>query len=212
MGRDRIATASRLGRAEPGRVDMSAAGSYDSRHMNKRPSASLPPDRHRGGPTRDAHDEPDAAEDERASLDPATTVDGIDLSSLSIAGITRRRVGWLTAALVSAWIVIVFARQAGDAATAASRVDQMTDDNRNLAAEVASLEQELQTIEKPTYIAQQARSYRLGTDREVPFTLDSSVPAPGADAPGSAALRLGARDKTMTPLESWLSLLFGPSS
>jgi cell division protein FtsB len=190
---------------------MSAAGSYDSRQMNKRPSASPPPDRRPAAPARETANELDAADDDRAIVDPATAPDGVDLSSLSIAGITRRRVGWLTAALVSAWIVIVFARQAGDAATAASRVDTMTDDNRALAAEVASLEQELQTIEKPTYIAQEARKYRLGAGHEVPFTLDTSVPAPAADAPGSAALRLGARDRSMTPLESWLSLLFGPS-
>jgi cell division protein FtsB len=190
---------------------MSAAGSYDSRQMNKRPSASPSPDRRPASPARDTANELDATDDDRAIVDPATAPDGVDLSSLSIAGITRRRVGWLTAALVSAWIVIVFARQAGDAATAASRVDTMTDDNRALAAEVASLEQELQTIEKPTYIAQEARKYRLGAGHEVPFTLDTSVPAPAADAPGSAALRLGARDRSMTPLESWLSLLFGPS-
>ena len=88
----------------------------------------------------------------------------------------------------------------------------MNVDNRALAAEVASLEQELQVIEKPAYIAQAARAYRIGTEREVPFTLDSSVPSPAADAPGSAALSLGARDRSMTPLESWLSILFGPSS
>jgi cell division protein FtsB len=180
--------------------------------MNKRPSASPPPDRRSGAPARDPRDDSEAGAVDPAALDAPTVHDGVDLSSLSIAGITRRRVGWLTAALVSAWIVIVFARQTGDAATAASRVGQMTDDNRALAAEVASLEQELQTIEKPMYIAQEARRYRIGTDREVPFTLDSSVPAPSADAPGSAALRLGARQKSMTPLESWLSLLFGPSS
>ena len=107
-------------------------------------------------------------------------------------------------------IVIVFARQAGDAASAAARVDQMNEGNRALAAEVASLEQELQVIEKPAYIAQAARAYRIGTEREVPFTLDSSVPSPAADAPGSAALSLGARDRSMSPLESWLSILFGP--
>jgi cell division protein FtsB len=144
--------------------------------------------------------------------DPTSVSDGIDLSSLSVAGITRRRVAWLTGGLVSAWIVIVFARQAGDAAGAAARVDQMNEDNRALAAEVASLEQELQVIEKPAYIAQASRAYRIGTDREVPFTLDSSVPSPAADAPGSAALSLGSRERSTTPLESWLSILFGPSN
>ena len=193
---------------------MSAARSYDSRIMGS-PRSEPPPDRRAG-----LSGTSDAGED-RASLappaatvpagDPAATTDGVDLSSLSIAGITRRRVGWLTAALVSAWIVVVFARQTGDAAASAARVDQMSDTNRALSAEVATLEQELQTIKKPEYIAQQAHKYRIGSDTEVPFTLDSSVPAPGPNAPGSAALRLGAKDRAMTPLESWLSLLFGPA-
>jgi cell division protein FtsB len=146
------------------------------------------------------------------SADPSVASDGVDLSSLSVAGITKRRVAVLSGALVAAWIIIVFARQAGDTASAAARVDQMTEDNRALAAEVASLETELQTIERPAYIAQAARAFRMGSSHEVPFTLDKSVPRPGANAPGSAALRLGARERTVTPLESWLSILFGPSS
>ena len=187
---------------------MSAAGSYDSRHMTTNRTTPPPPDRHAGAPVPDLDDSPDGV----GPADPTSVSDGIDLSSLSVAGITRRRVAWLTGGLVSAWIVIVFARQAGDAAGAAARVDQMNEDNRALAAEVASLEQELQVIEKPAYIAQASRAYRIGTDREVPFTLDSSVPSPAADAPGSAALSLGARERSMTPLESWLSILFGPSN
>jgi cell division protein FtsB len=190
---------------------MSAAGSYDSRNMKTTRSEPPPSPRRAGSTGADGTDD-GAVVTNDTGADPGSASDGIDLSSLSVAGITRRRVGWLTAALVSAWIVVVFARQAGDAAAAAGRVDQMVEDNRTLAAEVASLEQELQTIEKPAYIAQRARAYRIGSGREVPFTLDSSVPAPAADAPGSAALRLGARDRSMTPLESWLSILFGPST
>jgi len=189
---------------------MSAAGSYDSRHMTTNRTAPPPPDRRAGAAVPDLDDDPGGVGDVRA--DPTSASDGIDLSSLSVAGITRRRVAWLTGGLVSAWIVIVFARQAGDAAGAAARVDQMNEDNRALAAEVASLEQELQVIEQPAYIAQASRAYRIGTDREIPFTLDSSVPSPAADAPGSAALSLGARERSMTPLESWLSILFGPSN
>jgi outer membrane murein-binding lipoprotein Lpp len=190
---------------------MSAAGSYDSRNMKMTRRAPLPPDSRAGAPTVDATDETPAITSDGSAVDPASDSDSVDLSGLSIAGITRRRVGWVTGALVSAWIVVVFARQAGDAASAAARVDHMSDDNRTLAAEVASLEQELQTIEKPAYVALAARQYRVGTEHEVPFTLDPSVPAPGPDAPGSAALRLGASDR-LTPLESWLSLLFGPST
>jgi cell division protein FtsB len=174
--------------------------------MNR--TAPPPPDRRAGAPVPDADD----SQDGMAPADSTSVSDRIDLSSLSVAGITRRRVAWLTGGLVSTWIVIVFARQAGDAAGAGARVDQMNEANRALAAEVASLEQELQVIEKPAYIAQASRAYRIGTDREVPFTLDSSVPSPAADAPGSAALSLGARERSTTPLESWLSILFGPSN
>jgi cell division protein FtsB len=138
--------------------------------------------------------------------------DGIDLSSLSIAGITRRRVGWVCAALIAAWIVVIFARQASEGAAAAARADQIARDNAALAAEVASLEHELQIIERPAYIAQQARGYDLGTDKEIPFTLDPSVPTPGPDAPGSASTRVGADEQRVTPLESWLSLLFGSAN
>jgi cell division protein FtsB len=174
-----------------------------------KPARTTPsPERRPTDPQPDAPDDPTVT----TSGDPATASDGVDLSSLSIAGITRRRVGWLTAALVSVWIVVIFARQAGDTAGAAARVDQMTDENRALAAEVASLEQELLTIENPAYIALAARQYRIGKDNEVPFTLDASVAAPGPDAPGSAALRLGPREHATTPLESWLSILFGPAS
>jgi outer membrane murein-binding lipoprotein Lpp len=181
-----------------------------------RSTGSTPPPADRApAPVTDADDaggDAPATPPGEASTDAPIASDGVDLSSLSIAGITKRRVGVLSGALVAAWIVIVFARQAGDTATAAARVDQMTGDNRALAAEVASLEQELQTIERPAYVAQAARAFRMGSPREVPFTLDKSVPPPGANAPGSAALRLGARERTVTPLESWLSILFGPSS
>lgn len=137
--------------------------------------------------------------------------DVIDLSALSIAGITRRRVGWLCAALIATWIVVIFARQANEGAAAAARADQVARDNAALESEVAALEHELQLIERPAYVAQQARGHDLGTDSEIPFTLDAAVPTPGPDAPGSASARVGGDEEQVTPLESWLSLLFGPA-
>jgi len=180
-----------------------AARNVDDRRAHRPPQAPLP-------------DEPDEA-DESATAGSATSGEpsageSIDLSSLSIAGFTRRRVGWACAALVAAWIVVIFARQAGDGAAAAARADQVARDNAALANEVAALEHELQIIEKPAYVAQQARGYGLGTDKEIPFTLDPSVPSPGPDAPGSASTRVGAEAEHATPLESWLSLLFGPAN
>jgi cell division protein FtsB len=132
-----------------------------------------------------------------------------DLSTLPVAGITRRRLALLTACFVTIWIVVVFARQVGDATIATARAATMQAANEQLAAHVVALEQELELIQQPRFIAQQARGYRLGAPDEIPFSLVSAAPLP-PDAPGSAAVRLGAPEEPMTPIESWLSLLFGP--
>jgi cell division protein FtsB len=182
---------------------MSAAGSYHPPNVDDR---DAPPQLDPEDPRT-----PDAGVDPSDGAATPVPADGIDLSALSIAGITRRRVGWVAAALVSAWIVVIFARQATEAATAAGRADQIARDNAALAAEVAALENELATIEQPQYITQQARNYGLGGAREIAFTLDASVPSPGPDAPGSASTRVGTHEERITPLESWLTLLFGPS-
>ncbi|MFL5779122.1 MAG: hypothetical protein ACJ761_09285 [Chloroflexota bacterium] len=137
--------------------------------------------------------------------------DRVDLSGLSIVGITRRRVGFVASAFVAVWIVIVFARQVGDASAASNRAAQLAIDNAALAAEVQSLEREVQVIVQPQVVGLAARGYGLGDPREIPFTLDPSVSAPVDGAPGSASVRLGANADRQTPLESWLSLLFGPA-
>jgi cell division protein FtsB len=151
---------------------------------------------------------PSAAPDAPDPAEPAA--DALDLSALSVAGITRRRVAWVAAGLIAAWIVVMFARQASEGAAVAARAEQIARDNQALAAEVAALEHERQLIERPAYIDQQARAYRLGSPKEIPFALDPSVPTPGPDSPGSAATRVGG-DAATTPLDTWLSLLFGPA-
>ena len=52
-------------------------------------------------------------------------------------------------------------------------------------------------------------AYGLGSSKEIAFTLGANAPTLPPDAPGSAGLRVGARNSG-TPLESWLTLLFGP--
>jgi cell division protein FtsB len=157
-------------------------------------------------------DDPKSTDPAEATANAATLAERVDLSSLSIAGITRRHVAWLAAGLISVWIVVIFARQVGEASAAASRATQLTSDNAALTTEVQSLDNEVAMIVRPEYVAQRARAYRLGGPNEIPFTLAPSVAAPVDGAPGSASVRLGARDDRQTPLESWLSLLFGPGS
>jgi cell division protein FtsB len=162
----------------------------------------------------DQTETPEAAEAADPSADevaPSAT-DRVDLSALSIAGISRRHVAWIASGLIAAWIVVIFARQVGEASAAATRATQQAADNAALAAEVQALENEVALIVRPEYVSQRARAYRFGASREIPFTLDPSVPAPIDGAPGSASVRLGAVDDRQSPIDSWLSLLFGPGN
>ncbi len=131
------------------------------------------------------------------------------LDALPIAGLSRRRAAWALGAIVALWIVWVFARQIGDASAATARADQIRAENQALAAQVDALTAERELIQKQAYIEQQARGYGLGTPRERPFTLPPDAPSPGPNAPGSAAVRLGASTTPVSPLDAWLSVLFG---
>jgi cell division protein FtsB len=114
----------------------------------------------------------------------------------------------LLGALLAAWIVILFARQVGDASAASSRAETMIAENAVRHAEIAALERELDRIQQRRFILQQARAHGLGGHNEIAFTLDPDAPPLPANAPGSAALRVGA-PTSASPLESWLSILFG---
>ena len=144
-----------------------------------------------------------------ASDDRATRPTEPDLRALPIAGFTRRRIAMVMGALLAAWVVVIFARQVSEAAAASARAESMVAENAAKQLEITALEQELQTIQEPRYVAQQARGYGLGYVHEIPFAL-----APGAsplppDAPGSAVRRVGAQP-SMSPLQRWLTILFGP--
>lgn len=153
-------------------------------------------------------DLPDAVDREESSSPPATRP---SLDGLPITGFSRRRAAWALGGIVALWIVWVFARQVGDASAATARADQIRSDNQALAAQVDALTAERELIQKQAYIEQQARAYGLGTPRERPFSLPLDAPTPGPDAPGSAAARLGAQPAPVSPLDGWISVLFGPN-
>jgi cell division protein FtsB len=131
------------------------------------------------------------------------------LSDLPVAGLTRRRIALLLGAIVAAWVIVLFARQVGEASDASSRAAEMRVANAQLEADVRALEREVELIQRQAYIEQQAREYRLGDAREIPFVLAPDAAPLAADAPGTAASRLGADVERATPLESWLNLMFG---
>jgi hypothetical protein len=127
---------------------------------------------------------------------------------LSIAGLTQRRVAILLSTVVVAWIVLLFARQVGDASAASARAEAMVADNAVRHAEIAGLERELSRIQQRRFILLQARGHGLGGRNEIAFTLDPDAPPLIATAPGSASLRVGA-PASVRPLDSWLIMLFG---
>jgi hypothetical protein len=132
-----------------------------------------------------------------------------DLAALPIVGITRRRLAGVLGTLLAVWVVILFARQVSEAAAATARAEAMVAANTAKKAEIAALEQELDRIQQPRFILQEARGYGLGGSKEVAFTLAPGPSPLPDDAPGSAAKRVGA-EASGSPLERWLTLLFGP--
>lgn len=155
-------------------------------------------------PTDDVPDGTDATTAISGAPDPGEP----GLAALPIVGLTRRRMAIILGALLAAWVIILFARQVSDASAATGRAETMIAENAARQAEITGLEGELQRIQQTNFVVQQARGYGLGGAREIAFTLAAGAPTLAADAPGSAGLRVGARTST-SPLDSWLTLLFG---
>jgi hypothetical protein len=135
---------------------------------------------------------------------------GSSLDGLSIAGFTRRRLGWMVVGFLCAWILLVFARQVADTAAKAAEADRARTSNAQAAQYVADLQRELTLIQQQAYITQQAHGIGLGAEKDHAFVLAAGAPPLADDAPGSAAVRLGGQVDQPTPLDSWLSILFGP--
>jgi hypothetical protein len=161
-----------------------------------------------------APEPPDDAPDALDPTDPAApaTPLAVDLAAFPIVGLTRRRMAIIAATLLAVWIVIAFTRQVAEASEAAARAQDISTSNAMRRLEVAAMERELEAIARQRFIDQQARAYGVGTVREIPFTLAPDAPPLGPDAPGSASLRVGADVDAVSPLERWLTVLFGPSA
>jgi cell division protein FtsB len=186
--------------------DTSSGRSYAARTMSARDGAPL----RRQAPTADDPRTPEA--ELRPPVTEPRPPEGIDarLAGLGIAGLSRRRLAVAVGLVVAAWIVLAFGRQLGAASAAQARAEALAAEAERRSAEVAALEAELELIQRPAYLRQQARAYGLGTPDEIPFAIDPNAPPLPADAPGSAATRLGERADAPAPLDVWLTILFGP--
>src|ERR1035437_9573628 len=106
---------------------------------------------------------PDPAAPRDDSLEQSPSLPGPTIS------FTRRRLALLVAGLFVLWLVGVFARQVGEASSAASQADQMRARNAAVERDVASLERGLTLIQQPAFVYEMARGYLLGSPREIPF-------------------------------------------
>jgi hypothetical protein len=124
--------------------------------------------------------------------------------------ISRHRAALIAVGLVGAWILVAFGRQVGDATAASARAAELRDANAALRAELAALQSDLDRAQGDQYVGVAARGYGLGKRHEIPFALAADAPSLPPDAPGSAALRVGGGEPSVSPIDAWLDLLFGP--
>ena len=136
----------------------------------------------------------------------------LDPSTLPMPSLSRRRLVTIAGVLAAALLSLGFARQVGEASAASDRADALRAQNDALHAEVEGLQNDLTRVQDPRFIRLQGRAFGLGGPGEIPFALAAGAPALADDAPGSAAVRLGASPRTPSPLDAWLEVLFGPSA
>jgi hypothetical protein len=135
----------------------------------------------------------------------------LDPATLPMPSLSRRRVITLAGVLAAALLTLGFVRQVGEASAASDRADGLRAQNAALHDEVAGLQTDLTRVQDPRFITLQGRAFGLGGPREIPFALSPNAPSLGPEAPGSAAVRLGAPAKVSGPLDAWLDVLFGPA-
>lgn len=133
----------------------------------------------------------------------------LDPASLPMPTLSRRRVVTAAGVVMASLLAVGFLRQVGEATAASNRAAELREANAALQTEVEQLQQDLLHVQDSRFIEQQGRSYGLGARGEVPFALAAGAPELAADAPGSAAVRLGAAPLDQSPLDAWLEVLFG---
>jgi hypothetical protein len=166
--------------------------------------------------TADRGPEP-AAQPRRALPRPATPSDPpaerleprLDPATLPMPSLSRRRVVTAAGVLLAGLLTVSFVRQVGEASAASDRAEELRNANAVLRDDVARLQQDLSHVQDLRFIQLEGRAFGLGSKGEVPFALAAGAPALDADAPGSAAVRLGAPARPHNTLDAWLEVLFG---
>jgi hypothetical protein len=133
----------------------------------------------------------------------------LDPAALPMPTLSRRRVVTAAGLVLASLLGVGFLRQVEEATAASNRAAELRDANAALQAEVDQLQQDLTHVQDPRFIDLAGRAFGLGARGEIAFALAAGAPELAADAPGSAAVRLGAEPLDQSPLDAWLDVLFG---
>jgi len=141
--------------------------------------------------------------------DDSRTDPPLDPASLPMPSLSRRRVVTAAGVLIAGLLTLSFVRQVGEATAASDRAAELRVANAALRDEVARLQLDVGHVQDLHFIQLQGRAFGLGGRGEIPFALAAGAPSLAADAPGSAAVRLGAPIRPTSPFDAWLEVLFG---
>jgi hypothetical protein len=123
--------------------------------------------------------------------------------------LSRRRLVTAAGVLIAGLLTLSFVRQVGEATAASDRAAELRAANAALRDEVARLQLDVGHVQDLHFIQLQGRAFGLGGKGEIPFALAAGAPSLAVDAPGSAAVRLGAPSRPASPFDAWLEVLFG---
>lgn len=108
--------------------------------------------------------------------------------------------------IVSVWLVLVFGRALTDLNVATERAAAVTAESAALEARLEAGRREVELVQSDGFMAMQARAYGMGRPGERAFALEPGAPVAPSITPLGA---VSASSRPLTPLESWLRLLFG---
>jgi hypothetical protein len=107
---------------------------------------------------------------------------------------------------VALWVVLAFGRTMSELSAATERAAAVRADNAELTSRLAAAQAESALLQSEAYLRFEARGFGMGRPGERAFGLEPGAPPPTLMVPlgGDTAAPAPA-----TPLDSWLSLLFG---
>ena len=119
---------------------------------------------------------------------------------------TGLQVGLVIGLVVAFWFVVAFGRTMADLSAATARTAAVRADTAALTQRLAEAQKESALLQSDAYLRFAARSFGMGREGERAFGLAPGAPPPAPMVPLGESV---AAPASTTPLENWLSLLFG---